>query len=152
MVFPIVLASLWSAIAAELVVESARSGGSALVFMGRLLVAPTRTETVVILCIVSASAALAMATAVSYVRGRRLEQRMAEELADRWAELAEREIAEKARRELLSWRIGELHSLVDELLADRRGDTARHLVIVPDPPETGPALVTPMTTPSRSRP
>jgi hypothetical protein len=33
-IFPIVLASLWCAIAAELVVESARSGAGALVFAG----------------------------------------------------------------------------------------------------------------------
>ena len=130
--FPIVLASIWCALVTELDVESARTGGRMLVIFGRVLAAPPVSATILILCAVSASAVLAVATAVSYGRGRRLERRMAAELADRWADLAEREVAEQARRDLLAWRIGELHTLVDELLAERRDPPPRHLVIVPD--------------------
>jgi hypothetical protein len=89
--------------------------------------------TVLILCGVSASAALAMAAAVSYARGRRLERRMAAELADRRRHLAEREVAGQARQDLLAWRIGELHALVDRLLSERRGlHEPRRLFVVPD--------------------
>jgi hypothetical protein len=137
LIFPIVLASLWCAVATELVLESARSGGRALVFFGRVLAAPPPGAEVLILCAISASAGLAIAIAVAHGRGRMLERRMAEQLDARWAELAEREVADKARKDLLSWRIAELHSLVDELLAERRAAPARHLVIVPDLAEHG---------------
>jgi hypothetical protein len=76
-----------------------------------------------------------MAIAVAYARGRRLERRMAAELDARWAELAERDAGDTARRELLNWRLAELQTLVDRLLADRRASMPskeRHLVIVPD--------------------
>jgi hypothetical protein len=156
--FPIVLASLWCAIAAELVVESARSGGRTLVFLGRVLAAPPPGATILILCVVSASAALAVAIVVSHDRERRLERRMAAELADRWrelderwAQLAEREVADKARRELLSWRIGELQTLVDDLLAERRDGPGRHLVIVPDLPDNGDGSATRGSSRVRSR-
>jgi hypothetical protein len=136
LVFPIALASLWSAVTAELVVESARSGAGALVLGGRVLAVPPPDATVLILCGVSASAALAMAAAVAYARGRRLERRMAAELADRWRDLAEREVAEQARKDLLAWRIGELQTLVDGLLAERRGrHEPRPLFVVPDMPD-----------------
>jgi hypothetical protein len=136
LVFPIVLASLWCAVAAELVVESARSDAGALVLGGRVLAVPPPDATVLILCGVSASAALAMAAAVAYGRGRRLERRMAAELADRWRDLAEREVAEQARKDLLAWRIGELQALVDGLLDERRGrHEPRRLFVVPDVPD-----------------
>jgi hypothetical protein len=135
LIFPVVLAALWCAAALELVIESARTGGRALVFLGRVLAAPPPEVTILVLCAVSATAALAMAIAVAHGRGRRLERRMAAELDARWADLAEREIADGARRKLLSWRVAELHALVDELLDERRASQpGRHLVVVPDLP------------------
>ena len=83
LVFPVVLAAVWCAIAFELVVESARIQGRALVLFGNLLAAPSLAVTIVVLCVVSASAALAMAIAVAHARGRRLERRMAAELDGR---------------------------------------------------------------------
>ena len=56
-----------------------------------VLAAPSVAVTIVVLCAVSASAALAMAAAVAHARGRRLERRMAAELDEHWAALAERE-------------------------------------------------------------
>jgi hypothetical protein len=150
--FPIVLASLWCAIAVELDVESARSGGRALVLFGRVLAAPPPDVTILILCAVSASAALALTIAVSHGRSRGLKRRMAADLDERWAELAEREVADKARRELLSWRIAELHSLVDELLAERREAPGRHLVIVPDVSDNGNGNGKATRAPSGTRP
>jgi hypothetical protein len=132
--FPIVLASLWCAVVVELVQESVRTEGRALAAFGHVLAAPPLAVTMVVLCSVSASAALALVTAVAYARGRRLERRMAAELDARFAELAERDAGDTARR-LLTWRLAELQTLVDRLLEERKtGVTAdrRHLAIVPD--------------------
>jgi hypothetical protein len=133
--FPVVCASVWCAISLEMVLETARTQGRALVLFGHVVAAPSVSATIVICCAVSAAAALAMATAVGYARGRRLERRMAAELDARWAELAERDAGDAARRELLNWRLAELQTLVDRLLADRQaaaGSKERHLVVVPD--------------------
>jgi hypothetical protein len=131
--FPVVCASVWCAISIEMVWETARTDGRALVLFGHVVAAPPVSATIVIVCAVSA-AALAMAIAVGYARGRRLERRMAAELDARWAQLAERDAGDAARRELLNWRLAELQTLVDRLLADRRAATRkdRHLVVVPD--------------------
>src|SRR3954467_7349154 len=102
--FPVVCASVWCAISIEMAWESARTDGRALVLFGHVVAAPPVSATIVILCAVSAAAALAMAIAVGYARGRRLEHRMAAELDARWAELAERDAGDAARREVLNWR------------------------------------------------
>ena len=123
------------AVSIEMVWESARTDGRALVLVGHVVAAPPVSATIVILCAVSAVGALAMAVAVAYARGRRLERRMAAELDARWADLAERDAGDAARRELLNWRLAELQTLVDKLLADRQTATQskeRHLVVVPD--------------------
>jgi hypothetical protein len=133
--FPVVCASVVCAVSAEMVWESARTDGRALVLLGHVVAAPPVSATIVILCAVSAAAALAMAIAVAYARGRRLERRMAAELDARWAELAQRDAGDAARRELLTWRLAELQTLVDRLLEYRREATRnkeRHLVVVPD--------------------
>jgi hypothetical protein len=133
--FPIVLASIYCAVAFEVVRESVRTEGEALVAFGRVLAAPPVTVTIVTLCVVSASAALAMVTAVAYARGRRLERRMAAELDAHYAELAERDSGDSARR-LLNWRLAELRTVVDRLIAERKKEEEqsgeRHLVVVPD--------------------
>ena len=132
--FPIVLASVWCALVVEVVQESVRTEGLALVAFGHVLAAPPLDVTIVTLCVLSASAALAMVTAVAFARGRRLERRMAEELDARYADLAERDAGDTAHR-LLTWRLAELQTLVDRLLDERKAGVAkdrRHLVIVPD--------------------
>jgi hypothetical protein len=126
LVFPIVAAALWSAICAEMVIESARAHGRQLVLFGNVVAAPSVSVTIVVLCVVSATAALAMVTAVAYARGRRLERRMVAELDARWGEISERDAGDAARRELLSWRVVELQTLVDTLVAQR--DAARELL------------------------
>jgi hypothetical protein len=152
LIFPIVLAAVWCAAALELVIESARTGGRALVFLGRVLAAPPPEVTILVLCAVSASAALALAIAVAHGRGRRLERRMAKELDTRWADLAEREVADGARKRLLSWRVAELQALVEELLAERQASPpGRHLVVVPDLP-SGNGNATGASARTRSRP
>jgi hypothetical protein len=132
--FPIVLASVWCALVVEVVQESVHTEVRALAAFGRVLAAPPMNITIVVLCVLSASAALAMVTAVAYARGRRLERRMAEELDARYAELAERDAGDTAHR-LLTWRLAELQTLVDRLLSERKAAVERdrrHLVVVPD--------------------
>ena len=133
--FPIVLASVWCAVVIEVVQESVRAEGRALVAFGRVLVALPLDTTMIVLCAMSASAALAMVAAVAHARGRRLERRMAAELDARYAELADRDAGDTARR-LLTWRLAELQTLVDRLLEERKAVVAerdrRHLVVVPD--------------------
>ncbi len=138
--FPIVLASVWCALVVEVVQESVRTEGLALVAFGHVLAAPPLDVTIITLCVLSASAALAMVTAVAFARGRRLERRMAEELDARYADLAERDAGETAHR-LLTWRLAELQTLVDRLLDERKAGIAkqdRHLVVVPDVSVTPP--------------
>ena len=136
LVFPVVLAAVWCAIAFELVVESARTQGRALVLFGELLAAPSVAVTIGVLCVVSASAALAMAVAVARAHTRRIERRMAAELDVRWAALAERDAGDVARKNLLSWRVAELQTLVEQLLAEREATLARkpRLFLVPESP------------------
>jgi hypothetical protein len=138
--FPVVAASIWSALVVEVVLETVRTEARALVAFGRVLADPPLDATILMLCALSASAALAMVTAVARARGRRLERRMAAELDARYAELAERDAGDSARR-LLTWRLAELQTLVDRLLEERRavlsdgggaGKHQRHLVVVPD--------------------
>jgi hypothetical protein len=133
--FLIVLASVWCAVVVEVVQESVRAEGRALVAFGRVLVVLPLDTTMIVLCAMSASAALAMVAAVAHARGRRLERRMAAELDARYAELAERDAGDTARR-LLTWRLAELQTLVDRLLEERKAVVAerdrRHLVVVPD--------------------
>jgi hypothetical protein len=133
----IVLATAWSAVVIELVLESARTRGRELVAFGSVLAAPRGSAGVWILCGVSATAALAMVTAVAYARGRRLERRMAAELDGRWEEISERSASDATRIRLLSWRVAELQTLLNRLGDDRaaRRNGPPRLVVVPDSPE-----------------
>jgi hypothetical protein len=136
--FPIVLASLWSALVVQVVLETVRMEGKAVVAFGRVLATPPLNVTILVLCALSASAALAMVIAVAHARGRRLERRMAAELDARYADLAERDAGDTSQR-LLSWRLAELQTLVDRLLEERKAAIAkerRHLVVVPDVGDT----------------
>ena len=137
---PIALASVWCAVSIEMVFESARAHGQAVILFGHVVATPPLTATIVTLCVLSASAALALVIAVAHGRGRRLERRMAAELDARWAEIAERDAGDTARRELLLWRLAELQTLVDNLLAERQRspERGRHLVIVPEAEPVGP--------------
>jgi hypothetical protein len=130
LVFPLLLALAWSAVAIDVIVESARTGGRELWAFGHLLGTPGVPAGIWILCGVSATAALAMVSAVAYVRGRRLERRMAAELDEARAEMARRGAGDAGRTTLLSWRVAELQTLVDRLIAERDAP-AGGLVVVP---------------------
>ena len=142
MVLPVILLLLatgWTVVAIDVVIESARVGARELWAFGHLVATPGLPEGIWIVCGVSATAALAMVTAAAYVRGRRLERRMAAELDESRAEMARRGAGDAARMRLLSWRVAELQTLADRLLAERE-DAERELVVVRDAVEGLPAI------------
>jgi len=109
-VVPIALATVWTALVAEVVIESARVFAGSIVLFGRTLVSPGIRPGILILCALAASAALAWSVAVSFARGRRLEQRMAAELDD----LSRRRDEIVAEMELARRRTSELRALSDD--------------------------------------
>jgi hypothetical protein len=113
------LATLWTAIVVETIIESARAFGGSIIILRRTLLTPGIRPGIVILCGLAASAGLAWAAAVAYARGRRLERRMAAELDERYEEMTTRVAGDAAREGLLSWRVDELRTSMDEL-SDRR--------------------------------
>ena len=132
--FLVFLASVWCALSVALVAETVQRGGRALVVAGHTLAKAPASVTIVVLCAVSATAALAMAAALAHARGRRLERRMAAELDDHWAALAEREAADAARTRQLAHGVAELQTLVEGLIDERAAGLGRprHLAVVPD--------------------
>jgi len=140
----IACAAVYSSVVFELVLESAKANGERLVLFGSVLASPGHPVGIWMLSGVSATAALAMVTAVAYARGRRLEHRMAAELDERWEEISQRTAGDAARNELLSWRLAELQTLVDRLMAERaaarrEGADLPRLVVVPDAAQEGVA-------------
>ena len=115
----IVLATVWTAVVVETIIESARTFGGSIQFLGRTMLAPGIRPGVFILSGLAASAGLAWAAAVAYSRGRRLERRMAAELDERYQEITAKAAGDVARAGLLSWRVAELRTSMDELTARR---------------------------------
>ena len=115
----IALATAWTAVVVETIIESARTFGGSIQFLGRTMLAPGIRPGVVILCGLAASAGLAWAAAVAYARGRSLERRMAAELDERYQEITVKAAGDVARAGLLSWRVAELRTSMDELTARR---------------------------------
>jgi septal ring factor EnvC (AmiA/AmiB activator) len=122
----VVLAALYSAVVAQTVVESAETGGNQIIVFGKLIGTPGSPEGIWIIAGLSASAALAMVSAVAYARGRRLERRMAEELDARWEEISQRDAGTAAQGQLVQWRIAELQSSLEDLIR-RRDETLQEM-------------------------
>ena len=118
-ILAIAAATLWTAFVVETIVESVRGFGGSIVFAGRELLAPGVQPSIVILCGLAASAGLAWAAAVAYARGRRLERRMAAELDARYNEMTAQAAGDIARAELVTWRVAELRTSMDALIAQR---------------------------------
>jgi len=118
-VVAIAVAAAWSALAADVVWESADAGGGSIVALRTTLLTPGSRPAIVILAGLAASAGLAMAAAVALARGRRLERRMAGELDARYQEITARAAGDVARARLVSWRVGELRTSMQELTGRR---------------------------------
>lgn len=115
----IALATVWTAVVVETIIESARAFGGSILFLGRTLLMPGIRPGVLILCGLAASAGLAWAAAVASVRGRRRERRMSAELDARYEEMTTKAAGDAARAGLLSWRIGELRTSMEDLTERR---------------------------------
>lgn len=113
------LAAVWTAVVVETIIESARVFGGSILFLRRTLLTPGIRPGILILCGLAASAGLAWAAAVAYARGRRLEQRIAVELDARHQEMTTQAAGDAARAGLLSWRIAELRTSMDDLTKRR---------------------------------
>ncbi|MGH2640850.1 MAG: hypothetical protein ACRDGO_04030 [Actinomycetota bacterium] len=113
------LATVWTAFVVETIIESTRAFGGTILFLGRTLIAPGIRPGILILCGLAASAGLAWTIAVAFARGRKMERRMAAELDTRYQEMTTQAAGDAARAGLLTWRIGELQTSMNELMAKR---------------------------------
>ena len=118
-IIAIVVATLWTAFVVETIIESARAFGGSILFLGRTLLTPGIQPGILILCGLAATAGLAWTAALSYERGRRLERRMAAELDARYQEMTTQAAGDVARAGLLSWRVAELRTSMDDLTGRR---------------------------------
>ncbi|MGH2680556.1 MAG: hypothetical protein ACRDG8_08760 [Actinomycetota bacterium] len=111
----IVLATAWTAVVVGTILESVDASAGSIVFLRRTLLTPGNRTGVLIMCGLAASAGLALAAAVAYQRGRRLKRRQASELDARTEEMATRAAGDVARAGLLSWRVEELQTSMEDL-------------------------------------
>jgi hypothetical protein len=112
------VAALYASLVTAVIVESARVSRSIVLF-DQVVAEPGRAWTLAIVATLAASAALALATSIAYVRGRRLERRMAAELDARWEQITRKEVDLRARREVLADRVAELHGQMEQLARER---------------------------------
>ena len=121
-IFAILMAAIavaWSALAADVIAETTRSGDSALTLFGRPLVETTPTVTALTLALLGLSVGVFL-TAVfsSIIQGRRIRARRTE-LEQRNEQRSVELAGLAAKNDLLSWRINELQQQADELLVKR---------------------------------
>lgn len=113
------LATAWTTIAADAVVESTLDGSDRLLLFGRTMVLTTPTIEVF------ACVALGMSVAVvitAWIQGSvqwRHEVKMRGEVNKRWEEISTRNAGMEGRNELLEWRLQDLQVQVDGLVARR---------------------------------
>jgi chromosome segregation ATPase len=112
------VAALYAGLVTAVIVESARAPRSIILF-GQVVAEPGRAWTLAIVATLAASAASALATSIAYVRGRRLERRMAAELDARWEQITRKEVDLRARRDVLTDRVAELHRQMETLARER---------------------------------
>jgi hypothetical protein len=123
------LATAWSALALDVIVESTLDATDRFVLFGRTIVATTAT-TEVFVCVGLGVSVAVIATAwiVGSVRGRR-ELQLRAAVDRRWEEISNWNAGMEARNELLEWRLQDLNEQVetmtvrrDALLADSSRD------------------------------
>lgn len=118
--FLIALAITWLTAVVDTVIESAKTGAEQIVMFGTELFRPASPEIGVwIVCGLSASAMLAVVTAVAVARGRRLKRRLAEELSARIEESKLSRPGSTGLTTLLPSRVAELQTSVETLTIRR---------------------------------
>lgn len=109
----------WTVVAVDLVAESAAQGGRALVVFGTEL-ARTAPETgILVIAAVAASAGVALVGVAAFVRGRWLERRLADEVDERYNDIAVKAAGWEAREDLIRWQIADLERQQARLIAKR---------------------------------
>lgn len=88
------IATVWTAVVADVVAESASSGGARISLLGHAITSATPQTGVISLAALAASAAVGLAAALAFVANRRMERRMAAELDARWEEIARNQASE----------------------------------------------------------
>jgi hypothetical protein len=112
-------ATAWTVAVVDTIVESANAAKGQLVAFGRTIASPGPTTVIWILCVLAASAALAMAAAIGRIRDRRYGRGMSAEIDARLASQAQEDARNEGRRQLLSWRLAELRTQVEDLTEQR---------------------------------
>jgi hypothetical protein len=110
---------VWATLAVDLVAESAARGGRALVLFGSVLMHTSPEAGTIAIAGVAALAGAGIAATAASVRGRWLEQRIAEEVDERYQEMAVRAAGWEAREDLIRWQITDLEREQGRLIAKR---------------------------------
>jgi uncharacterized membrane protein YccC len=117
--FLVLLSAVVAGTAADLVVESADTGGATLVAFGRTLGSPGLPHGTWILCGFSALAAVLFVAAIMNQRSRSIERRVAGEYDAKYEALSQRHAGDIARAHLAEGRAKELEDTVDVLTSQR---------------------------------
>jgi hypothetical protein len=113
------LATAWSAVALDIVVESLLDKDNAIVMFGRSLVTTTATLETFVLVALGMSAAAIITGSIQSYRRRSDEIALRVEVDKRWEEISTQGAGVEARNELLEWRLQDLQEQVDALLVRR---------------------------------
>jgi hypothetical protein len=132
--FLVILSAAVAGTAADMVVESADTGGAILIAFGKTLGQPGLPAGTWILCACSALAGLLLVAALMNERSRKIERRVAVEYDAKYEELSQRHAGDIARARLLEGRAKELEDTVGTLTTQRDAifqelDTGRHQVL-----------------------
>jgi hypothetical protein len=130
----VLLSAAVAGTAADMVVESADTGGATIVAFGRVLGHPGLPAGTWILCGFSAIAAVMLIAALMNRRARTIERRVAVEYDAKYEELSQRHAGDIARARLLEGRAKELEDTVGTLTKQRDAifqelDTGRHQLV-----------------------
>lgn len=113
-------ATAWTALAAAIVVESTLDGSDRLVLFGRTVVTVESSTLEVFLCVgIAMSVATLVAAWLVGSLGRRREIQLRYEVDRRWEEISTFNAGMEARKELLEWRLQDLHDQIATLTARR---------------------------------
>lgn len=110
---------VWGVLAVDLVAESAARGGRALVLFGSVLVRTSPETGILAIAGVAALAGAGIVATAAFLRERWLDERIAEELDERYQEISVRAAGWEAREDLIRWQISDLQREQSRLIAKR---------------------------------